>query len=190
MILSDVDIKKALRNKSLLIVPVPDESDIDTTTIDLKIGDKFLRWDEALVRQQGVQVTINLNQFKYKDFSQPYLKEVPKEHNGQFKIEPGIFYLASTHENISLPIKSKLAARVEGKSSLARLGLVVHMTAPTIQCGFSGVITLEIYNYGPFPILVTPGKTQLCQLVLERVSCMPKKGRTGRTFMNQRSVRG
>jgi dCTP deaminase len=190
MILSDVDIKKALKGKHLIISPSPQETDIDTTTIDLKIGDRFLRWDDELVGQAGVKVTLDLDHFKYKNFSGPYLKDVKAEPNGQFRIDPGIFYLAPTHETVTLPIKSKLAARVEGKSSLARLGLVVHMTAPTIQCGFNGVVTLEIFNYGPFPILVTPGRTRLCQLILERVSCIPEKGRAGKTFVDQRSPRG
>lgn len=190
MILSDVDIKKALKNKSLIITPPPDETDIDTTTIDLRIGNQFFRWDEQLVRQAGVAVTLDLDHFRYKTFSKPYLTSVLSEQNGQFKILPQTFYLATTYETLSLPPASKLAARVEGKSSLARLGLVVHMTAPTIQSGFSGTITLEIFNYGPFPILVTPEKTRLCQLVLERVSSVPQKGRTGRTFVDQRSPRG
>lgn len=190
MILSDVDIKKALKNKEFIITPAPDEVDIDSTTIDLKIGDRFLKWDDKLVDQKGVSVTLDLDQFKFKDFSKPYLKKVSKEGNGQFKIAPRTFYLASTRETITLPLKSKLAARVEGKSSLARLGLVIHMTAPTIQCGFSGVITLEIYNYGPFHIHVTPNQTRLCQLIIERVSGIPQKGRSGRTFMNQKDPSG
>lgn len=84
MILSDIDIRMALKKKPLIISPTPEEVDIDSTTIDLRIGDRFLRGDDNLVRQAGVSVTLNLDHFKYKDFSQPYLKEVAKEHNGQF----------------------------------------------------------------------------------------------------------
>ena len=103
--------------------------------------------------------------------------------------DPGWFYLTATHERVHLPIKSRLAARVEGKSSLARLGLVVHMTAPTIHCGFDGVITLEVFNYGPFPLLVTPGKTRLCQLIIEKLSSKPKQP-GGRSFAGQKTAKG
>ena len=188
MILSSSDIIKALKAKQLIIDPLPDETSIDSTTIDLRVGDKFFVWNHDLVAQPGVQVSLDLDNFNYKKLAKPFLREVMPE-NGKFIIRPATFYLASTHEHIELPTKSKLAARVEGKSSLARLGLVVHMTAPTIQCGFTGVITLEIFNYGPFPILVTPGKTRLCQLVIEKVSSLPKQ-RLDRTFVNQKSAKG
>ena len=189
MILSSVDIEKALKNKSLIIDPRPDIASIDSSALDLRVGEPFFVWNGALVQQQGVDVTVNLDSFKYQTLAGPYLREVLKESNGQYIITPNTFYLAATHERVHLPIKSRLAARVEGKSSLARLGLVIHMTAPTIHCGFDGVITLEIYNYGPFPLRVTPGKTRLCQLIIEKLSSTPKEP-GGRSFSGQKSARG
>lgn len=188
MILSSVDIAKALRQKKIIIDPIPDETSIDSTTVDLRVGNKFHVWDSGLVNQPGVSVSVDLDNFNFKNLAGPYLREVSPE-NGKFVIRPSTFYLTSTFERIELPTKSKLAARVEGKSSLARMGLVVHMTAPTIHCGFTGVIILEIFNYGPFPIHVTPGKTRLCQLIIEKVSSLPKP-RAGKTFVNQKSVKG
>lgn len=64
---------------------------------------------------------------------------------------------------------------MEGKSTLARLGFVVHMTAPTIHCGFRGSIVLEIYNFGMYPIRLTPGM-RVCQLIFERLGEVPLQG--------------
>jgi dCTP deaminase len=63
---------------------------------------------------------------------------------------------------------------VEGKSSLARLGLAIHVTAPTIHGGFSGNIQLEVINYGPLPIKLRPGM-KICQLIFEQTLGVPEK---------------
>lgn len=189
MILSSIDIAKALKNQSLTIDPLPEISSIDSSAVDLRIGGPFFVWNSSLVQQKGVDVTVNLDSFKYQSLADPYLSEVQKEANGQYTIEPNKFYLSATHERVHLPIKSRLAARVEGKSSLARLGLVIHMTAPTIHCGFDGVITLEIFNYGPFPLRVTPGKTRVCQLIIEKLSSVPKEP-GGKSFSGQKTAKG
>lgn len=69
---------------------------------------------------------------------------------------------------------TRIAARVEGKSSLARIGLAVHITAPTIHAGFDGQIRLEIVNHGPLPILLKPGM-RICQLIFEQTLGTPDK---------------
>ena len=190
MILSDIDIKKALKDGKLIIDPLPDDRQIDSTTIDLRIGEPFWHWNPTLVRQQGVDVRVNIDSFHFMKLAEPYLQQVAKESSGSYIIEPEKFYLAPTYEKVCLPINSKFAARVEGKSSLARLGLVVHMTAPTIHCGFGpGIITLEIYNYGPFPLVVTPGKSLICQLIIECVKTIPTE-RTQRKFTRPKSPKG
>jgi dCTP deaminase len=103
-------------------------------------------------------------------------------------IRPGEFVLALTRERVELPRQSRLAARVEGRSSLARLGLAVHLTAPTIHAGFRGYITLEITNQGPIPIKLRPGLA-ICQLILEHVFGTPAAEMTG-AFQDQTSVEG
>jgi dCTP deaminase len=108
-----------------------------------------------------------------------------------YSLRYGRFVLASTHERVAFPLDPPaepiLAARVEGKSSLARCGLLVHFTAPTIHAGFSGHITLEMINLGPADILLTPGMF-ICQLILEEVRGRP----TGapNQFMNQSKPSG
>lgn len=96
-----------------------------------------------------------------------------------FNLDPNKFILGNTVEKVSLPLVDKegrkqncLAARIEGRSSAARLGLIIHFTAPTIHAGFAGRITLEIINLGPRVITLYP-ETYICQLILETVDGIP-----------------
>ncbi|MFZ5587871.1 MAG: dCTP deaminase [Thermodesulfobacteriota bacterium] len=82
-----------------------------------------------------------------------------------------------------------LAARVEGRSSLARLGLQIHMTAPTIHAGFYGKIALEIFNAGPFPLKLKKGLA-ICQLIIEEIKTPPSGSMEGHAFQRQESARG
>lgn len=79
---------------------------------------------------------------------------------------------------MEIPISSRLAARVEGKSSLARLGISIHVTAPVIHSGFKGNIQLEMFNFGPHHVVLEPGMW-ICQLVFEQTSGTPEKGYQG-----------
>lgn len=83
-----------------------------------------------------------------------------------FVLHPGEFALACTYERFTIP--PHLAARVEGKSSLGRIGLVVHLTAGFIDPGFNGQITLELTNLSNLPVLLWPGMkiAQLCLMVM------------------------
>ena len=86
--------------------------------------------------------------------------------------------LAWTRERVVIPFKSRLAARVEGKSSLARLGISIHVTAPVIHSGFTGQIQLEMCNFGPYEIELTPDM-YVCQLVFEMTTGTPERGYSG-----------
>jgi len=190
MILSGEDIHNALREKRVIIDPAPEEQAIDTTSIDLRFGESLWVWNPSLIEQGGDALHINLNEYQHREFSEKHLVEVPKNAAGNYQIDPGKIYLGSTHEQVQFPAGSRLAGRVEGKSRFARLGLVVHMTAPNIHCGTGlGIITLEIFNHGPFTLEVEPGKTRICQLTLEEVSRDPGE-RTGRDFIQQKSPKG
>jgi dCTP deaminase len=95
--------------------------------------------------------------------------------DGGFALQPGSFVLGNTIERIELPIVSgqtSLAARVEGRSSFARCGLIIHFTAPTIHAGFSGTITLEMTNLGSYPIMLYQD-LPICQLIIEEVRGEP-----------------
>lgn len=110
--------------------------------------------------------------------------EVPK--GSSFALEPGAFVLGSTFEVVALG--ANIAARLEGKSSLGRLGLVVHSTAGFVDPGFDGQITLELSNVGTMPIILRPGMKigQLCFFQLTDPTTLLYGSRSARShYQNQ-----
>jgi dCTP deaminase len=185
MILSNVDILKALEEKRLFIDPPPPPESFSTSAVDLHVGDEFKRWKAT---PQGADLSINLSQVRipqYGDFVEP----VAADQDGLVPVPRDGFLLAKTLETVRLPVESCLAARVEGRSSFARLGLAVHITAPTVHAGFEGPIVLEIKNLGPFTLKLEPGKTAICQMIFEQVSSEPE-GPLTTDFQGQRTVLG
>ena len=178
MILSDASIRQALTDGRLEIDPNPiseDRNPFDRSSVDLRLG-KSLR-----VPKEGLAIAIDPesgNTLATLDALYG-ATEIPNEG---FRLEAGRLVLGITQERIKLPLPYEfdldlpdrhcLAARVEGKSSLARFGLLVHFTAPTIHAGFEGHITLEIMNLGPSPIMLKHGQS-ICQLILELVHGVP-----------------
>jgi hypothetical protein len=112
-----------------------------------------------------------------KDLYRKYAKPLPRETDGSFKLSPHKFVLGITREYVELPRKSKIAARVEGRSTLARLGLVVHLTAPTIHSGFPGRIVLEMYNFGTYPLRCHRTEGHTAQRVRSCFLTSPKRKR-------------
>lgn len=102
--------------------------------------------------------------------------EVPIPPGG-YNLRPQEFVLGHTHEKVALPLY--LAARLDGKSSLARLGLMVHFTSGHIAPGFDGIIVLEILNHSPNTIALMP-LMPIGQLVFEKLSMLPRKAYSGR----------
>jgi dCTP deaminase len=184
MIYCDHQIEKALQDRRLIIDPTPEPSQFDSTSLNLRVGDDFLVWKRAL-QAQGTGHSIDLDNIDLSeiiDLTDP----LPANPEGIVVIRPGAFVLVRTLEHITFPLKSKLAGRVEGRSKQARLGLTAHVTAPIIHSGFSGRITLEIVNHGPFELRVRPRETRLCQLIIEEVKGVPKRG--GSAVFSQQST--
>ena len=129
-------------------------------------------WDPDMVQPSSVDVrldrffrTFENHRYPHIDPSvaQPELtREVEPEGDEPFILHPGEFVLGSTYEVVTLP--DDVAARLEGKSSLGRLGLLTHSTAGFIDPGFSGHVTLELANVANLPITLYPGMKigQLC----------------------------
>jgi dCTP deaminase len=111
--------------------------------------------------------------FKDEDILRGITKRTTLRSDG-YVSKPQEFILGWTAEYIDLKYDARIAARVEGKSSLARLGIVVHMTAPTIHAGFQGQIRLEIANNGILPVRLRPGM-RICQLIFETTLGAPEK---------------
>lgn len=100
---------------------------------------------------------------------QQYFREEQVEANGDFVLHPGEFVLAATLEFFKFP--DDIAGRLEGRSSLGRLGLEVHATAGFIDPGYSGPITFELSNKGKLPLRMRPGKriAQVCFFQIQSV---------------------
>jgi dCTP deaminase len=165
LILTDREIQISLDRELITIRPRPEAEAFTSTAVDLTLDPLV-----ALVRDptSAIETTINP---RAKDFN---AENVMRDLSDQTTINPKMGYplvprrlaLGWTREYLELKIETRLAARVEGKSSLARLGLVVHMTAPTIHAGFKGRIRLEMMNHGAVPIRLWPGM-RICQLIFE-----------------------
>jgi len=143
MILSDRTIRAQLAAGRIGIDPL-DDSCIQPSSVDLRL-DKLFR-----VFLNHTMSVIDVR----KDLSD-LTQEVEIADGDAFILHPGEFVLGSTSEKVSLP--DDIVARIEGKSSLGRLGLLIHSTAGFIDAGFSGHITLELSNVANLPITLYPG---------------------------------
>jgi len=143
MILSDRTIREQLAAGRIGIDPL-DESCIQPSSVDLRL-DRLFR-----VFLNHTMSVIDVR----KDLSD-LTQEVEIAEGDAFILHPGEFVLGSTSERISVP--DDIVARIEGKSSLGRLGLLIHSTAGFIDAGFSGHITLELSNVANLPITLYPG---------------------------------
>ena len=154
MLLSDRDILAQIKAGRVVCEPFH-EAMIQPSSVDVRL-DKFFRVFENH-KYSVIDPSIE----------QPELtREVIAEGDEAFILHPGEFVLASTYEVITLP--DDIAGRLEGKSSLGRLGLLTHSTAGFIDPGFSGHITLELSNVANLPVKLFPGMKigQLCLIKL------------------------
>jgi dCTP deaminase len=185
MVLTDREIQVAIQNKQIVIDPSPDEVAYSPTSLDLTLS-RFLQvWKKEPVAGVDRIVCPAKEGYAFNEFSKAYSETKEIGADG-YVLEPNIFVLGWTAENINIPTFSRLAARVEGKSSLARLGIGVHITAPTIHAGFTGQIQLEICNHGPLKVQLLAGM-RVCQLIFEQTLGTPEKGYTGQ-FYGQKKV--
>lgn len=150
VLLSDRDIRTELDSGRVQLDPY-DPQMIQPSSVDVRIDRRFRLFDN--------------HKYAHIDPSedQPELTRlVEVDPNEPFILHPGEFVLGATYEQVTLP--NDIAARLEGKSSLGRLGLLTHSTAGFIDPGFSGHITLELSNMATLPIKLWPGSKigQLC----------------------------
>ena len=175
MILSNLSIQAALDQGRLIIDPEP-------TPRKLQFGQAYCPYDTHSVDLRlHDEISIpTASAFNYDLTSEGSLAELISKHSEKCKLksnqpvimERGQFMLGRTIEVINLPIdrgKPYLAARIEGKSSRARCGILVHFTAPTVHPGFKGPLTLEMINLGPSKFALYPGMP-IAQLIIEEVA--------------------
>ena len=186
MILTDREIKNSLANGLILIDPLPVAEAYASTTVDLTL-DENLRIFKPITAGLAVAVDPGMPGYKAKDLLAGVTEPIVIPPGG-WDLMPHQLVLGWTKERLALPIHAKFAARVEGKSGLARVGLTIHCTAPTIHAGFAGTIQLEMVNHGPLPIKLRPG-ISVCQLVFELTTGMPDNAYEGQ-FLGQQAAPG
>jgi dCTP deaminase len=181
MILTDREIKNSLASGLILIDPPPPADAYASTTVDLTL-DPTLRLFRKIAPGLSVTIDPGLPGYKAKDLLAGVTDALVIPETG-WDLEPGRLVLGWTRERIELRVHGRVAARVEGKSGLARVGLAIHCTAPIIHAGFVGTIQLEIVNHGPLPIRLRPN-IPICQLCFEQTLGMPDNAYKGQ-FLGQ-----
>jgi dCTP deaminase len=177
VILTDREIQSAIQTGQIVIEPRPDVAiAYSSTSVDLTLGPKAAVWKKPT---SGIAMAVDpgAQGFSYAKVYKEHATELDLS-SSTYDLEPQQLLLAWTKESVTLPSHSRVAARVEGKSSLARLGVCVHVTAPTIHAGFTGSIQLEMVNYGTIPVRLRPGML-ICQLIFEQTLGTPIKGYSG-----------
>lgn len=174
MILSDTSILELIEKGELVIKPF-DPNLIGPSSIDLRLGNEFLIFERAKIGVLDPKTPI-----------ENYVKKVVVDEKEGFIIHPNEFVLATTLEYIKLP--DYIAARIEGRSSIARLGVVVHSTGGFVDAGFEGQLTLEMSNLNMIPIKLYP-KMKIAQLALlrqDKPSKTPYGKRKGSKYYGQK----
>lgn len=175
MLLSDRDIKADIAAGRIKLEPF-DEAMVQPASVDIRL-DRFFRTFENH-RYQFIDPRQN---------QEDMTRMVEVSPDEAFVLHPGEFVLGSTFEVVTLP--DDIAARVEGKSSLGRLGLLTHATAGFVDPGFSGHITLELSNVSNLPVTLWPGMKigQLCFIKMSSPSEHPYGSSVyGSRYQNQR----
>ena len=191
MYLSDIDLCEAVEKGDLIVRPLPDK-EIGPTSIDLHLGpiEEAKIWDfEKLAKDNealGISPReLNVARMTYGTVSRQYLIEPPREadidtedlvfrRENAIILKPYGFVVWQTKEVAGTPIENpKYICFIDGKSTRARTGLVIHLTAPTIHAGWSGNITLEMTNCGPLDLVLHTGDA-VAQLTVAEITQPPK----------------
>lgn len=149
MVLSDRDIREKIKKKELVIKPF-DDGCVQPSSVDLHLGGEFLVFESHAHSLIDIRKGVN-----------GLMKKIMIKANESLIIHPREFVLGTTTEWVKLP--HDLVARLDGKSSLGRVGLVIHATAGYVDSGFAGQLTLEISNLANLPIAVYKGM-KICQI--------------------------
>ncbi len=187
MYLSDRDLKHAIENGRLIVEPKPTK--IDSTSIDLHLDsiEKAMVWDIQQFAQDNTVAgrppkRLRTSEIKYEPFSRKYLVKVPTattekvyRDGNQVIIAQGGLLLWQTQERVGTPEQNAgLICFIDGKSTRARTGLVIHLTAPTIHSSWTGNVTMEIANLGPFDLVLQEFDV-VAQLTVSTITSPPEK---------------
>jgi len=162
--LCDRDIEQCLAEGRIRIEPLPAPGRINGVSVDLHLGNRFRVFNDHAASHIDLsgpreEVDCAINRIMS--------KEIPIASDGAFFLHPGELALAVTAETLTVP--DDLVGWLDGRSSLARLGLMVHVTAHRIDPGRSGAIVLECFNSGKLPLALRPGMP-ICAISFEMLS--------------------
>jgi dCTP deaminase len=160
-VLSDATIRELIESGRIVIEPW-DPSMVQPASVDVRLGSSFRVFHNHKI--QSIDLA---------DPPRDLTEHVEVDEDGEFVIHPGEFVLGRTVEYVEIP--DDIVARIEGKSSLGRLGLIVHATAGFVDPGFRGTLTLEITNFNSVPIVLRPNLpvAQLSFMALDRPADRP-----------------
>ena len=174
-VLNEAEIRAAIKSGQIVFTPPIEDGQIGSSSVDLKLGYSFTTFQKPPLSSMlhVVDLAKITGTEDVEDIANAYGVTKELGPGEPFHLEPEKFVLGYTKEHIKLP--ENMAARVEGRSSFARLGLTVHQTAPTVHSEWEGRLRLEIRNNGLLPCLLY-GDLMFCQLVIEWVGLPPSPG--------------
>ncbi len=184
MRLSDGDIEQRLADGSIVIDPAPASDDIAGISVDLRLDHRFRVFNNNSVTHldlSGDRAQLD------RDINRIMSKEIEITDGDALFIHPGELVLGATLESVTVP--DDLVGWLDGRSSLARLGLMVHVTAGRIDPGWQGQIVLEFYNNGKLPLALRPGMV-ICAMSFEMLSSPAKRPYNKRENAKYRDQKG
>jgi dCTP deaminase len=177
MVLSDRDIEKALADGRIIVTPSLDTStQLGSCSIDFRLGYSFRVFAHTrhpFIDPQDSRLMADI------------MEEITVPEGEAFIMRPGEFVLATTIEHLTLP--DDLLGRIEGRSSLGRIGIIVHSTASIFDPGWVGIPVLELGNLGMMPVALRPGM-RICSFTFEELSSpvnVPYTKKKSAKYVNQ-----
>lgn len=184
MRLSDADIEQRIERGSIAIEPAPTPESIAGISVDLRLDHRFRVFSNNSVTH--LDLSGDRTQLE-RDIDRTMSKEIEIAPDDALYIHPGELILGVTLESVTIP--DDLVGWLDGRSSLARLGLMVHVTAGRIDPGWHGQIVLEFYNNGKLPLALRPGMV-ICAMSFETLSSPAKRPYNKRTNAKYHDQKG
>ncbi len=159
MVLSNVDILKYMDEGKIKITPEPNlDTQLGSCSVDCRLGNVFRVFEHSKHAFIDLKTKVDVDDL---------MRKVDVPEGDAFTMQPGEFVLAATQEKLELA--DDVMARLEGRSSLGRLGIIVHSTAGLFDPGWVGNATLELGNLGRMPVILYPGM-RICAFTFEQLS--------------------
>jgi dCTP deaminase len=178
MVLSDVDIRKSLADGRIVVSPELPEEHIGSCSVDFRLGNEFSIFEHSKHPFIDLRNKVEISKL---------MRPIVVPDGEAFILQPREFALAITLEHLELA--DDILGRLEGRSSLGRIGVIVHGTAGLFDPGWSGKATLELSNLGIMPVALYPGM-RICSMTFEQLSTpssMPYRKKPGNKYAGQQS---